>query len=165
MYLNYSQFGNPFYFIAETTKIFKDLNSAGLVQRIVQYPFFIFYIAPVTTILGLWKIYLTIRKKSGKNGFNGKFNLVRIYLLFNLTELLLLMLTGIFGSGGTNMISRYIVMNSIFLFPFAVWQVYDLRKYILITVTSAIVIGNIIWCFYYQPGIQGRYIRSSRPYS
>ncbi|MFI5145352.1 MAG: ArnT family glycosyltransferase, partial [Ignavibacteria bacterium] len=149
MYLNYSQYGHPFYFIEETTRIFKDLNNAGLIQRVVQYPFFIFYIAPVTTALGLWKIYLTMRKK--KNGFTGNFPLVRIYLLFNLTELLLLMLTGIFGSGGTNMISRYIVLNSIMLFPFAVWQVYDLRRYIFATSMSVILIGNIIWCFYYQP--------------
>ncbi len=149
MYLNYSEFGKPFYFIEETTRIFKDLNNAGLIQRMVQYPFFIFYIAPVTTALGLWKIYLTIRKK--QNGFKGKFSLVRIYLLFNLTELLLLMLTGIFGSGGTNMISRYIVVNSIMIFPFAVWQVYDLRNYIFVTSMAVIILGNIIWCFYYQP--------------
>ena len=159
MYLNYSEFGQPFYFIEETTRIFKDLNNAGIMQRVVQYPFFIFYIAPFTTILGLWKIYLTIRKKR-RNGKNGKskaepsindFTLIRIFLLFNFTELLLLMLTGIFGSGGTNMISRYIVVNSIMLFPFAVWQLYDLRKYILVSVFGAIMLGNIIWCFYYQP--------------
>jgi 4-amino-4-deoxy-L-arabinose transferase-like glycosyltransferase len=151
MYLNYSEFGKPFYFIEETTRIFKDLNNAGLIQRVVQYPFFIFYIAPITTALGLWKIYLTALNKNNSKAINGNFALVRIYLLFNLTELLLLMFTGIFGSGGTNMVSRYIVMNSIMLFPFAVWQIHDLRKYIFAIVISAIVLGNVIWCFYYQP--------------
>jgi hypothetical protein len=42
------------------------------------------------------------------------------------------MFSGIVGSGGTNMISRYIVLNAILFFPFAIWQLCDLRKYILI---------------------------------
>jgi hypothetical protein len=115
---------------------------------VVQYPFFIFYIAPLTTVLGLRKIYLVLRNK--RNGFPGNFSLLRLFLLFNVIELLLLMLTGIFGSGGTNMISRYIVVNSIMLFPFAVWQALDFRKYAAVISICVMVLVNIIWSFYYQ---------------
>ena len=148
MYENSKDYGDAFFFIKETTKIYAGLASAGLIQRIVQYPFFIFYIAPLTTVLGLWKIIRVIMNKP--NGFKGDFSMLRVFLLFNLLELFLLMLSGIFGSGGTNMISRYIVINAIMLFPFAVWQLTDLRKYILVTGLTAIILVNIIWCFYYQ---------------
>jgi 4-amino-4-deoxy-L-arabinose transferase-like glycosyltransferase len=148
LYQNYIDYNDAFFFVEETTRIFKDLSGAGFWQRLVQYPFFVFYIAPLTTVLGLRKIYLALRNK--KNGFEGNFSLLKIFLLFNLIELLLLMLIGIVGSGGTNLISRYIVVNAIMLFPFAVWQLLDLKKYILISSVSVLVIVNIVWSFYYQ---------------
>jgi hypothetical protein len=148
LYQNNKDYGDAFYFIKETTRIYSGLASAGLFQRIIQYPFFIFYIAPVTTVLGLWKIAKVVMNK--RNGFKGDFSLLRVFLLFNLTELVLLMLSGIVGSGGTNMISRYIVINSIMFFPFAIWQLSDLRNYILAAGLSVIILVNIIWCFYYQ---------------
>lgn len=148
VYQNYLDFKDPFYFIKETTRIFKDYNNAGFIQRVVQYPFFIFYVAPVTTILGLRKIYCVLKNK--KNGFEGNFSLLKIFLLYNVTELLLLMFTGIAGSGGTNLISRYIVINSILLFPFAVWQIVDFRKYLLWGSFAILLLVNIIWSFYYQ---------------
>lgn len=148
LYQNYKDYNDAFFFVEETTRIFKDLSAAGFWQRLVQYPFFVFYIAPLTTFLGLRKIYLVIRNK--KNGFKGNFSLLKIFLLFNLVELLLLMLIGLMGSGGTNLISRYIVVNAIMLFPFAVWQLLDLRKYIAVSAIAVLVIVNIIWSFYYQ---------------
>jgi hypothetical protein len=148
LYLNYIDYGDPFFFIKETAKIYAGLSSAGFVQRSVQYPFFIFYIAPLTTLLGLWKILKVIRNK--RNGFKGNFSLLRVFLLFNLLELLLLMFSGIVGSGGTNMISRYIVLNAILFFPFAVWQLADFKKYILISGSAILIIVNIVWSFYYQ---------------
>lgn len=45
---NYVDHGNVFFFAEETTKIFKEFNTAGFFQRLVQYPTFIFFIAPVT---------------------------------------------------------------------------------------------------------------------
>src|SRR5205085_3646463 len=120
-----------------------------LIQRIIQYPFFIFYIAPLTTILSLWKIIKTLSNK--RNGFKGNFSLLKVFLLFNLVELLILMLTGISGSGGTNMISRYIVLNSVFIFPFAVWQLMYFKKYIVTGAMAVLILVNIIWSFYYQP--------------
>jgi len=148
LYQNWHDYGDPIFFIKETTKIYAGLSSAGFLQRSIQYPFFIFYIAPLTTALGLWKIVQTVRNK--RNGFLGNFTLMRIFLLFNLIELLLLMFSGIVGSGGTNMISRYIVLNSILFFPFAIWQLSDFRKYILIGGSIVLVVVNIIWSFYFQ---------------
>ncbi len=148
LYQNGKDYGDPFFFAKETAKIYEGLNNTGLLQRIVQYPFFIFYIAPLTTLLALWKIIRTIANK--RNGFTGNFSLLRVFLLFNLVELLILMLTGIFGSGGTNMISRYIVLNSIFIFPFAVWQLINSRKYIIFGAMSVLIFVNIMWSFYYQ---------------
>ncbi|MEO8513753.1 MAG: glycosyltransferase family 39 protein [Ignavibacteria bacterium] len=148
LYLNWHDYRDPFFFIKETTKIYAGLSSAGFLQRSIQYPFFIFYIAPITTILGLWKIVQTVRNK--RDGFMGNFTLMRIFLLFNLIELVLLMFSGIVGSGGTNMISRYIVLNSILFFPFAIWQLSDLRKYILIGGSVVMIVVNIVWSFYYQ---------------
>lgn len=148
LYQNYADYNDIFYFIKETTRIFKDFNNAGLVQRVIQYPFFIFYVAPVTSILALRKIYCVIKNK--RNGFKGNFSLLRIFLLFNLIELILLVVTGILGSGGTNLISRYIVINSILLFPFAVWQLTDFKKYIFISSFAVVVLVNVIWSFYYQ---------------
>jgi 4-amino-4-deoxy-L-arabinose transferase-like glycosyltransferase len=148
LYQNYADNNDAFFFIKETTKIFKDLNAAGFWQRVVQYPFFVFYIAPLTTILGLRKVYLVLRNR--RNGFEGNFSLLRIFLLFNMFELIFLMLTGIFGSGGTNMISRYVVVNAMLLFPFAVWQLLDFRKYVAVLSLSTLILVNVIWSFYYQ---------------
>ncbi|MBL8015780.1 MAG: glycosyltransferase family 39 protein [Ignavibacteria bacterium] len=148
LWQNYHDYGDMFFFIKETTKIYAGLSSAGFVQRSIQYPFFIFYIAPLTTVLGLWKIIRTVQNK--RNGFLGNFSLLRIFLLFNLIELVLLMFSGIVGSGGTNMISRYIVLNAILFFPFAVWQLADLRRYILLAGTAVLIIVNVVWSFYYQ---------------
>lgn len=149
MYRNGKDYGDPFFFARETTKIYEGLNGAGLIQRIIQYPFFIFYIAPLTTVLALWKIIKTLGSR--KNGFKGNFSLLKVFLLFNLAELLILMLTGISGSGGTNMISRYIVLNSIFIFPFAVWQLQYFKKYVIAGAMGVIILVNMIWSFYYQP--------------
>lgn len=149
LYLNSVEYGDPLFFIRETSRIYAGMSQAGFWQRFVQYPFFIFYIAPLTTVLGLWKIVLTIRNKRGD--FAGNFSLLKLFLVFNMLELLILMFSGIVGSGGTNMISRYIVLNSIFLFPFAVWQLYDFRKYIIYTASAALITVNFIWSFYYQP--------------
>lgn len=148
LYLNYLDHNDAFFFITETTRIFENFDNTGLLQRVVQYPFFVFYIAPLTTALGLRKIYLTLRNR--RNGFEGNFAMLKIFLLFNLVELMLMMLTGIFGSGGTNLISRYIVLNSIMLFPFAVWQLLDLRNYIAAAPVAVLILVNIIWSFYYQ---------------
>jgi 4-amino-4-deoxy-L-arabinose transferase-like glycosyltransferase len=148
LYLNHRDYGDALFFIKETGKIYSGLSSAGYIQRIVQYPFFMFYIAPLTTLLGLWKIIRTVRNR--RNGFTGDFSLMRIFLLFNLIELALLMLSGIVGTGGTNMISRYIVLNAIMFFPFAVWQLTDLRTYILTGGAAVLIIVNIIWSFYFQ---------------
>src|SRR5207248_3160749 len=87
MYLNGRDYGDPFFFARETTKIYEGLTGAGLIQRIIQYPFFIFYIAPLTTILSLWKIIKTLSNK--RNGFKGNFSLLKVFLLFNLVELLI----------------------------------------------------------------------------
>jgi len=148
LFLNNADYGDPFFFIKETNRIYSGLSSAGFWQRFVQYPFFIFYIAPLTTLLGIWKIIQVIRNKRGD--FNGSFSLLKVFLLFNLAELLILMFSGLVGSGGTNMISRYIVLNAIFLFPFAVWQLYDFRKYVLVTGSAVLIAVNIIWSFYFQ---------------
>lgn len=148
LYLNSRDYGDALYFFHETSRIYSGLASAGLFQRIIQYPFFIFYIAPITTVLGLWKVIKVLLGK--RNGFIGDFSLLRVFLLFNLAELAVLMLSGIAGSGGTNMISRYIVINSIMLFPFAVWQLSDMRNYIMVSGLALIILVNIIWCFYYQ---------------
>jgi 4-amino-4-deoxy-L-arabinose transferase-like glycosyltransferase len=148
LYLNNRDYNDPFFFIKETTKIYAGLSNAGFFQRFIQYPFFIFYIAPLTTALSLWKVIQTIRNK--QNGFKGNYSLLRVFLLFNLVELVLLVLSGIFGSGGTNMISRYIVLNAILLFPFAVWQLMDFKKYVVLGGSLVFIIVNIVWSFYFQ---------------
>lgn len=148
LYQNFLDYNDPLFFIKETTRLYKDLNTAGFLQRVVQYPFFILYIAPLTSLLAVWKIILTIRNKS--NGLGKRFMFIKLFLLFNLVELIILMFSGIIGSGGTNMISRYIVINSILLFPFAVWQLSELRKYILVSGVIIIVLINVIWSFYFQ---------------
>jgi len=148
LYQNYADYQDPFYFLKETNRIYSELSGAGILQKIIQYPFFVFYIAPLTTLLALGKIYITVFKKT--DHYPGSFSLIRLFLLLNLTELLILMISGIIGTGGTNMISRYVVLNAVFLIPFAVWQLSDLRKYIYISGAAVVVIVNIVWCYYYQ---------------
>jgi len=141
---NYIDHGNVFFFAEETTKIFKTFNTAGFLQRLVQYPTFIFFIAPITTFFSL-KCLLDVLKTPGITA-------VKIFLLFNILELTLLILQGILGTGGTNMISRYIVINALFFIPFAVKQSFEFKKYLTVSFAVIVILVNIIWSFYYpQP--------------
>lgn len=145
--LNYIDYKDAFYFAKETSKIYEEFNTAKLMQKIIQYPTFIFYIAPITTVFSLKVIFVRLKKLIKQK--NEKEKLVIYFLLFNLVELFLLMVQGMFGTGGTNMISRYIVINALLLLPFAVIQVFDFKKITTVIIFSAIIIINIIWCFYY----------------
>lgn len=141
---NYADHQNMFFFAEETTKIFKEFNSAGFLQRLVQYPTFIFFIAPVTTFFSLKVCFETLR--------NPGISKAKIFLLFNVLELSLLTLQAILGTGGTNMISRYIVINAMLLIPFALQQIFEFRKIVSVILIAFILIVNIIWSFYYpQP--------------
>ena len=141
---NYTDHGNMFFFAQETTKIFKEFNTAGFLQRLVQYPTFIFFIAPITTFFSLKAAFDTLKSPG--------ITKAKIYLLFNLLELSLLTIQAILGTGGTNMISRYIVINSLLLIPFAVQQTFEFKKYIAVFILSVIITINIIWSFFYpQP--------------
>jgi len=138
---NYFDFKDIFFFAKETARIYDSLNSAGAIQKFFQYSVFIFYIAPITTVLSLKLIYKIIRK----NSFSLKF----YYTLFCILELLFLMIQGLMGTGGTNMISRYIVINAILLIPIAVNQIFLFRRYVAVLVLSLTIIIYFIWCFYY----------------
>ncbi len=141
---NYIDHQNIFFFAQETTKIFKEFNTAGFMQRLVQYPTFIFFIAPLTTFFAVKTCFDTLKSEG--------ITPVKIFLLFNILELSLLVLHGILGTGGTNMISRYIVINALLFIPFAVEQAFEFRKFIAISFIAVIIIINIIWSFYYpQP--------------
>jgi hypothetical protein len=141
--------GSMMYFASETNKIYEDYGGIKVLQKVVQYPVFIFYIAPITSFFALKVTYDCIR------GFLKKktdVTLLSIFAFFNIAELALLMLQGLLGTGGTNMISRYIVINAILFIPFSVWQIYNFRKWIAVSLFSVIILGNIIWSFYYpQP--------------
>lgn len=136
--LNKSDHGDAFYFAKETTKIFSDLNGAGVLQRFIQYPTFIFYIAPLTTVLALKKIY---------DAFKSKNPYLIYFLLFNLLELAFLVFQAAMGTGGTNMISRYIVINALMFVPFGIEQLMDIKKIFTIVILPAIIITYIIWSF------------------
>ncbi|MBL8006392.1 MAG: glycosyltransferase family 39 protein [Ignavibacteria bacterium] len=141
---NYIDHHNFFFFAEETTKIFKEFNSAGFLQRLVQYPTFIFFIAPITTFLSIKTVFDTLKTPG--------ITKAKIFLLFNILELSLLTLQAILGTGGTNMISRYIVINALLLIPFAVIQIAEFRKFISVVIYFSILIVNVIWSFYYpQP--------------
>jgi hypothetical protein len=141
---NYYDHQNMFFFAEETTKIFNQFNTAGFMQRLVQYPTFIFFIAPITTFFAMKISYETIRLK--------EITPAKIFLMFNLIELAVLMLQGILGTGGTNMISRYIVINAIFFIPFCIEQAFEFKKAIAVSIIGVILVINIIWSFYYpQP--------------
>ncbi|HMS65764.1 MAG TPA: glycosyltransferase family 39 protein, partial [Ignavibacteria bacterium] len=138
---NYVDHHNMFFFAEETTKIFKEFNSAGFLQRLVQYPTFIFFIAPVTTFFSVKVIFETLNDP----GISKK----KIFLLFNILELSLLTIQAILGTGGTNMISRYIVINAMLFIPFGVAQIFEFRKIISVILIAFILAVNIIWSFYY----------------
>lgn len=141
---NYIDHHNMFFFAEETTKIFKEFNTAGFLQRLVQYPTFIFFIAPLTTFFGLKTSFETLK--------SGGVTPAKYFLLFNLLELSLLMLQGMLGTGGTNMISRYIVINALLFIPFAVQQAFEFKKLVAVGFISLILMINIVWSFYYpQP--------------
>ena len=141
--------GSMMYFAAETNKIYEDYGGIKVLQKVVQYPVFIFYIAPLTSFFALKVSYDCI------SGFLKKktdVTLLSIFAFFNIAELALLMLQGLFGTGGTNMISRYIVINAILFIPLAVWQIFNFRKWLAVSFFGVIILGNLIWSFYYpQP--------------
>ncbi len=138
---NYVDHGNVFFFAEETTKIFKEFNTAGFFQRLVQYPTFIFFIAPVTTFFALKSCFETLKTPG--------ITPAKIFLLFNIIELSLLMIQGILGTGGTNMISRYIVINALLFVPFAVDQAFEFKKPVAVSLLGIMLIVNIVWSFYY----------------
>lgn len=141
---NYIDHGDAFYFAKETTKIFEQFNTAGFFQRLVQYPTFIFFIAPVTTFFSLKNCFETL-KSAGVTP-------AKIFLLFNIIELSILMLQGMIGTGGTNMISRYIVINALLFAPFAVNQAFEFRRPVAASLLGIMIIVNVVWSFYYpQP--------------
>ena len=142
--LNYIDYKDIFFFAEETSKIYESYNSAKFLQKFIQYPIFIFYIAPITTFFAIKIVWDTLRKK--KNRISG------LFIIFNTLELLFLMIQGMLGTGGTNMISRYIVVNAILFIPVSVYQIYKFRKSLTAIIFSVIIIINIIWSFYYpQP--------------
>lgn len=146
--LNLKDTGNMFAFAIETNKIYEDIGAAKMLQRAVQYPVFIFYIAPVTSILAL-KIVWECIKNLIKSRFIGNVSLLNLFILFNIIELLLLMFQGLIGTGGTNMISRYIVINALLFVPLSVIQIFRFSKTAASLLFTVIIIGNIIWSFYY----------------
>ena len=141
---NYIDHNDFLFFAKETTKIFEQINTAKFFQRLVQYPIFIFYIAPITTVFSLKMIYDVLRAKN--------LNLIKLFLLFNLLELSLLMIQAMFGTGGTNLITRYVVINALLFLPFAVMQIFKYRKSLTVIFFTIIIIINIVWSFYFpQP--------------
>lgn len=141
---NYFDNGDALFFMKETAKIYDQFNNAGFLQKLVQYPTFIFYIAPLTTVFSFKVIYDNIKSKG--------LSFEKLFVLFNILQLLLLMSQGLIGTGGTNMISRYIVINAILLIPLAVKQALEFRKLFASLALSSFIIVNVIWCFYFpQP--------------
>lgn len=143
---NYADYGNLFYFASETNKIYQEYGGIKVLQKFVQYPVFIFYIAPITSFFAIKVSYDCLKEYITKKE---DVTLLSIFAFFNITELLLLMLQGLLGTGGTNMISRYIVINAILFVPLAVWQIFNYRKWLAVLIFAVIIIGNIIWSFNY----------------
>ncbi len=142
--LNYVDNNDFFFFAKETSKIYDNFNTAKYFQKVIQYPTFIFYIAPITSFFSIKVIYSNFRK--------GELNLTVLFLLYNIIELTLLMIQGIMGTGGTNMISRYIVINALLFIPPAVEQFFNYKKGITVLVFSGTILTYLIWCFFYpQP--------------
>lgn len=145
--LNYIDYKDFFYFAKETNKIYEDYGTVKYLQRFIQYPTFLFYIAPITTILSV-KVAWDFAKSVFKP--NGNFLNVTLYFaMFNMLELTLLMIQGLAGTGGTNMISRYIVINAILFLPFAIYQVYKFKKILASVFLVTIILVNYIWCYYF----------------
>lgn len=145
--LNYIDYKDIFYFAKETNKIYEDYSSVKYLQRFVQYPTFLFYIAPITTILSIkvaWDFAISVFSK--KNGFD---KAMLYFAMFNMLELTLLMIQGLAGTGGTNMISRYIVINALLFLPFAVYQIFKFRKALVVSYLIIIILVNYIWCYYF----------------
>lgn len=145
--LNLSDHGDMFFFARETNKIYEDYGAAYILQRVVQYPVFIFYIAPFTSFFAIKVVWKVVSRFFGNKNGNSWF--LKYFIIFNVVQLLLLMLQGLLGTGGTNMISRYIVLNAILFVPPAVKQIFEFRKYLSVMLFISVVIGNVIWSFYY----------------
>jgi hypothetical protein len=145
--LNYIDYKDVFYFAKETNKIYDDYNSVKYLQRLIQYPTFLFYAAPITTVLSIkvaWDFIRSVFKP------DSEFSKIAIYFaMFNLVELSLLMLQGLAGTGGTNMISRYIAINALLFLPFAIYQVFKYKKILTVTFIITIILINFIWCYYF----------------
>jgi len=145
--LNYIDYKDPFFFAKETSRIYEEYNTVKFLQRLIQYPIFILYIAPIITILSLKVVWHTIKNFISKEK---KFDtIVNYFLLFNVLELILLIIQGTLGTGGTNIISRYIVINSLLFIPFAVYQIFQFRKWVAVSVLFVVSLINLIWCYYY----------------
>lgn len=144
LFQNYIDTGSMFFFAAETNKIYEEYGGIRSLQKIVQYPVFIFYIAPITSFFAVKVSYDCIR------GFLRKkddVSLLLIFAFFNTAELVLLMAQGLLGTGGTNMISRYIVINAVLYVPMAVWQIFNFRKWAAVVIFGVILAGNMVWSF------------------
>ncbi|MBN1633598.1 MAG: glycosyltransferase family 39 protein [Ignavibacteria bacterium] len=136
---NYLDFNDPLFFLKETARIYEDYRNVGIMQRLIQYPAFIFYIAPLTAIFSLKILYKTFR--SVETDFK------KIFIIYNLAEIGLLIFQGLAGTGGTNMISRYVVINCILLIPVSVEQYFRFRKYIAIFLIAVTSLIYIIWSY------------------
>lgn len=145
--LNYIDYKDPFFFAKETSRIYEEYNTVKFLQRLIQYPIFIFYIAPITTLFSLKVVWHTIKNFISKEKKID--TIVSYFLLFNVLELVLLIIQGILGTGGTNIISRYIVINSLLFIPFAVYQIFQFRKLNTVTLLFGVSLINLIWCYYY----------------
>jgi len=145
--LNYIDYKDVFFFAKETNKIYEDYNSIKYLQRLIQYPTFLFYIAPLTTLLSVkvaWDFSICVIKRRDEYS-----RFVLYFAMFNILELLLMMLQGMAGTGGTNMISRYIVINALLFVPFAVFQLFKFRKILSVIFLVTIIMVNFIWCYYF----------------
>ncbi|MCX6166134.1 MAG: glycosyltransferase family 39 protein [Ignavibacteriae bacterium] len=158
--LNYIDYKDVFFFAKETNKIYEDYNTVKYLQRLIQYPTFLFYIAPITTVLSvkvIWDFSRSVFKS------NGEFSKIAIYFaMFNIVELILLMLQGLTGTGGTNMISRYIVINALLFLPFAIYQVFKYRKVLTIVFLTTIILVNFIWCYYFPQSFRADTVETGR---
>jgi len=136
---NYLDFNDALFFLKETAKIYEDYRNVGLLQRLIQYPVFMFYIAPLTVIFSLKIIYKSLRSTG--------IDLKKIFIIYNITEFFLLAFQGLVGTGGTNMISRYIVINCLLLIPLSVEQYFRFRKYIAVFMLTITGLIYIIWSY------------------
>lgn len=134
---NYIDSKDFFFFIKETERIYSKFNNSGFWERLIQYPIFLFYTAPITTVFSTKIIYDVIKQKIT--------SLKTYFVLFNLVQLTLLIIQGIFGTGGTNLVSRYIIINGILLIPLAIEQYFRFRRYIAVFLISITVILYMVW--------------------